>query len=181
MGSDKVASSPKGTGLRPPFRDPLGSNPNILNYYTCNVDTIWIMVMVVICMITSIFFIKIMVWNAIYRHFGECYPMGRLFGRSATHCNASPSVQNSLPHLRKETFVGSDSDPASYPSIHHIVFRPLYDMILNILFRLQTGMTTIRNRILEHWKQADRTILDVHETVEHMRNAFYHEYIRSYL
>jgi hypothetical protein len=151
--------------------------PHILNYYNCNVDTIWIMGAVVIGMIISILFLKIMLWNAIYRHFGECYPMGRLFGSGAVaHCDAT------TPHSTEETFVGSIASSTSpYPSLHQIVFRPLYDTIRYTLYQMQIIWITIQFRILEHWKHADRTILDMHETVDHMRRVVYDEYIRSYL
>ena len=169
------ASSPKGTGLRPP---PLGSDsrdegvtPHILNYYNYNVDTIWIMGMVVFGMIISIVFLKIMLWNAIYRHFGEYYPMGKMFGSSAV-----AHIRNTVHH--EETFVGtSASASANYPSLNHLTFRPMCDIIRH----LYMGMITIQKRVVEYWKHADRTILDIHDTVGHMRNTVYNEYIRSYL
>jgi hypothetical protein len=97
--------------------------------------------------------------------------MGKMFGS-----NAVAHIRNTIPH--EETFVGSSTGAsANYPSLNHLIFIPMCDIIRH----LYMGMITIQNRIAEHWKHTDRKILDIHDTVGHMRNAVYNEYIRSYL
>lgn len=152
--------------------------PNILNYYTYNVDTLWTMVMVVILMIVGTLFLKIVEWNTIFRHFGKCYPMGNMLGHGATHCA-------SVPRHIDETFVGNqvtglESTVDKYPSLYQISIlsvRPIRDILQWMWYQLQA----CTRAIVFYGKQADRMILDMHDTVQNTRTMIYNEYIRSYV
>jgi len=154
--------------------------PKILNYYTYNVDTLWTMVMVMIMMFVGILLIKLVEWNTIFRHFGKCYPMGNMLGHGATHCA-------SVPRRLDETFVvGPGHEPGNgpesetdlkYPSLYQISIQPIRDIIRRIWYQLQA----CRRVIVFYGQQADRMILDMHDTVQNTRSMIYNEYIRSYV
>lgn len=149
--------------------------PNILNYYTYNVDTLWTMVMVVILMIVSTLFLKLVEWNTIFRHFGKCYPMGNMLGHGATRCASLP-----IPQHFDETFVvgpGVESTVDKYPSLYQLSVSPIQHILQWMWYQLQA----CTRAVVFYGKQADRMILDMHDTVQNTRTMIYNEYIRSYV
>ncbi len=149
---------------------------HVLNYYTYNADTLWIMSMVIVMMIGSIVFLKLVVWNAIYRHHGACYPFGAILG---THCidRGGSAKESFTSQGNRSTGATTTSPLASYPSLNHIVLFPLLDLG-------QQGIhqgRALGRRLMAYWRQMDRSILDAHAITKRIYTMFYDEYIRSYL
>jgi hypothetical protein len=150
---------------------------HVLNYYTYNADTLWIMSMVIVMMIGSIVFMKLVVWNAIYRHHGACYPLGAILG---THCidrGGGSAKESFVSQGNRSTDSALEGATTSYPSLNHIVLFPLLDLG-------QQGIhqgRALGRRLMAYWRQMDRCILDAHAITKRIYTMFYDEYIRSYL
>ena len=54
--------------------------PIIINYYECNIDSIWISIIIVIIMIFFLIFLKVILYSYIYKIHRVCHPIPFLFG-----------------------------------------------------------------------------------------------------
>ena len=54
----------------------------VINYYECNIDSIWISCIIVIIMILFIIFLKIILYSEIYKIHQVCHPIPFFFGES---------------------------------------------------------------------------------------------------
>ena len=52
----------------------------IINYYECNIDSIWISIIIIIIMIFFILFLKIVLYSEIYNIYHICHPIPFFFG-----------------------------------------------------------------------------------------------------
>jgi len=176
-------------------RNVAATDPNvaILNYYTCNVDTLWVWGAVMILMVGTLLLLKIIVWDSIYRHHGICYPMGAILGGGASRCvDSRPAA---LPAEGKEgaredepteSFVSKTPTTPPTPTTAQDAYPELVPTVVNYVE--QTGSNVGRTlksavqrtvaRVIEGWRWGDRRILDLHGQVGHLRGMVYDDYVR---
>jgi hypothetical protein len=161
-----------------------GGGVAILNYYTCNVDTLWALGLVIILMVGTLLLLKIIVWDSIYRHHGICYPMGAILGGGASRCSNTDYVPLATdirrqPRLPTESFVPKrDSYRAAYPELVPTVVNYVEQTGSKLARTLKTTVAKIFYSFTEGWRWGDRHILELHDQVGHLRGMVYDDYVR---
>ena len=163
-------------------------NVAILNYYTCNVDTLWVWGVVVILMVGTLLLLKIIVWDSIYRHHGMCYPMGAMLGGGASRCvDSQPSWTEGREGAREdeptESFVSKTTTTTTttqdaYPELVPTVVNYVEQTGSKVARTLKSAVQRTVARVIEGWRWGDRRILDLHGQVGHLRGMVYDDYVR---
>lgn len=75
----------------------------IINYYECNIDSIWMSIIIVIIMIFFLIFLKIILYSYIYKIHRVCHPIPFFFGEQNSCKQIIYSVKSQqLKHIAEE-------------------------------------------------------------------------------